>query len=396
MAFSVTAAADRVARTALPAAVLPPFVSPTGAGSLVPSAGRVPAARVGHEPSRLDFGRERLFRWLNQLALRRPQLAVFVGDSNTEGRWGATAAALLAGLTGVTVANHGLSGTTVGQWASNTGAIAGTNRGLAALLTSAPDLLVIGYGGTNDPLFGGTSDSHLVDLDAALATIRASANGSVGRLGIVLAAAATQGSGIVRGGTADTTDEYYLAKVRRGLVALAHKHRCAFFDRGGRFPDSTVDLAAGSVGANSWLDDNRLHTMGAHTTLLAREFFDWIAPPGLRTERMVMPALSAGFTLPASEEAMSLQRIGGGVVAIEGYVGGPSTVLAAGRSAATLPPGWRPRVAKWGLPARVFDGTLPMEAAGVNISTAGEITLSAATTRSCTRLYVDGLFSTPG
>ena len=191
-------------------------------------------------------------------------------------------------------------------------------------------------------------------------------------------------------------DEYYLAKVRRGLVALAHKHGCAFFDRGGRFPDSTVDLAAGSVGANSWLDDNRLHTMGAHTTLLAREFFDWVAPPGLRTERIVLSAPATGFTLPAGEEALSLQRLGAGVVAVEGYLSGPGTALAAGRSVATLPPGWRPRVAKWSLSARAFDGTLPMEAAGANISAAGEITLSAATTRSCMRLYIDALFSTPG
>ena len=393
--WSITPSADRLARSALPAASLPSFTRPLGAGTLVPSAGRVPAVRVGHEVSRLDFGRERLFRWLNQLAGRRPQVAVFVGDSNTEGRWGAAVAALFAGLSGVTTINNGLSGTTVSQWANNTGAIAGTGRGLASVLGAAPDLLVIAYGGTNEPLFGVDPEGYLADLDAALTTIRSSANGSVGRLSIVLVTAATQGSGVARFAGGETTDEYFLARARRGIAALAHKHVCAFFDRAGRFPDSTVDLVSGSIGANTWLDDNRLHTLGAHTTLLARSFFNWIAPSEIRTERIIFPSLGAGFTLPSGEEALSLQRLTIGSVLIEGYVNGPVTPLPAGRPVGTLPPAWRPRTPKWSVSARLFDGTLPMELTALNISTAGEITLASATTRACSRLYIDATFSVP-
>ncbi len=390
--------ADATARRALPAAALPGFATPVRAGTRVASAGRVPLARVGHEAARLEFGRERLFRWLNNLQARTPQLVAFVGDSNTQGRWGYALASteglfLQLSASGVTAVNHGVSGSTLANWVDNSGTVAGTGKHMAAVLATGPDLLVLAHGGTNEPSSGGTSDKFLGDLDTALATIRTSPNGAIGRLSIVLVANAAQGSGTIQAGTSDMADEYFNAKVRIGMVALTHKHGCAFFDRGGRFPDASVDLATGSVGVNSWIDDYRLHTMGAHTTLLAQEFFDWIAPSVLRTTQSVALVPETGFAQPGSAECLQVRRMPGGTALIEGYVTGPGTVLAAGRAIATVPEGFRPRVQVWQASGLVF-ASLPMEAAEININTSGVASIARASVASAACVYIRALYST--
>lgn len=254
----------------------------TGSGGFV-GGGRV-INKPGREPSLRTFGQETLIpRFLNRLKAGSSINIALAGDSNTIAYSGPVLAGLLTGLSSnITVNNFGVSGTDVHQWITNTGGISGTGKDLTSVLATLPDLLVIRYA-TNSPYYGRDAASYLASLETALSTIRASANGSVQQLSIVVcsghpmndAAAMAVESGEKR-------DERYNARIRPGIMALCEKYQCCFSDCYGRFPDAFVDFASGPA-QNSMLDAARVHAQNALIDMIAQAVYEDIVPSVYRS-----------------------------------------------------------------------------------------------------------------
>lgn len=248
--------------------------TPAGTG------GRRVQNKAGRSWDQLQWGREYLFRFLNRLHAGSAISVALIGDSNTAAYAGAEIKGLLEGVAGLTVTNYGVSGTTFEQWRTNTGGINGTGKDMASVLAANPDIIIDLYGGTNDPYYGGTVDSYLNSKRTAYTSIRASK--PIDQLSIVLCTAASQNDGGamgVEGG--EKRDELYTHKVRAGIIDLAEEFQCAFFDKAGRLPDAFVDFGTATL-SNTWLDGARVHTLNAHTKIIAQELYEFVIPSAYR------------------------------------------------------------------------------------------------------------------
>ena len=101
-----------------------------------------------------------------------------------------------------------------------------------------------------------------------------------------------------------------------------------------------------------------------------------------------------GYTAPASEIARASYN--NGVVILDGYIQptGAAATLTAGQNIGTVPAGYRPEVAQWGVDIHVFEtaNTPQFETIKGAISTAGAITTRTASTYDAERIYFDAAY----
>ncbi len=351
-----------------------------GPGTMVPNA-------AGMDSARLEFGLAWLFRWLNGLKAGTAMTVGMIGDSNTESYRGPILQALLAQLPNVTVVNYGVGNTTLKQFVNKTGPYASNGKALDAVIAAGHDLIISNWDGTNTPAIdaGGSPQSFAADLDAMMTAIRGSANGSPGRCAVVLCTSSAQADGTVNAGTTWKRDMLFKAYSRPIVAAAAKAYGCAFFDLGARLPEATVDFAAGSVGVNTWLTDNRLHPINAHNDILAQILFEYLVPSVYRNasvRRDVTPGTS-GFTQPGSVapgnlENMSTKRIASHVY-LEGRLNHAGLSIAQGQFLFAINSTHKPRIQVWNATIQLFDGaTQPMTPLRVNIQADGQVLAAEA------------------
>lgn len=113
------------------------------------------------------------------------------------------------------------------------------------MLAAGHDLIICNFDGTNTPAIdaGGSPQSFSSDLDAFMTALRASANGSPGRCGVVLCTSSAQADGTINVGTSWKRDMLFKAYTRQIVAAAAKTYNCAFFDLGARLPEPIVDLS---------------------------------------------------------------------------------------------------------------------------------------------------------
>lgn len=138
-----------------------------------------------------------------------------------------------------------------------------TNRGVggqavsgmdfAADLAAGMDLMLIKYGindATTSTDLKTALETFANSLDAKLAQVRASTNGSVDKLPIILMGPSSTYQ------PTSNRDAKWFEQVRTIYVNAARKHRCFYFDTYAEFQDSTWAV-------NQWLDADGLHPEGA-------------------------------------------------------------------------------------------------------------------------------------
>lgn len=373
------AAASRAAAL-VPVPFASALVSTTGngPGSLVENA-------AGMEATRLDFGLAWLFRWLNGLKTQTPMSVGLIGDSNTAGYRGPILQALLTQISGITVVNYGEGNTTVDQFVNKTGAFASNGKALDAVLAAGHDLIVSNWDGTNTPAIdaNGSPTTFASGMDAMMAAIRGSANGSPGRCSVLLCTSSTQAEGADWSATTGSIwkrDALFKMFTRKVVTDAAKKWNCAFFDVGGRLPEAIVDFAAGSVGVNTWMTDNHLHTLGAHSDLLAQHVFEYLVPTVYRHMSIRQDCIpgGGGFTQPGSTspgnlENMSTKRIMSHIY-LEGRMNHAGKVIAKGDYLFSINARHKPRIQVWNAICQLFDGaTQPMTPLRVNIQQDGQV-----------------------
>ncbi len=361
------------------------------ASNMLSSAGVGPGTLVGNaagmEPTRLEFGLAWLFRWLNGLKAGTAMTVGMIGDSNTAAYRGPILQALLAQIPGVTVVNYGVGNTTLNQFVNKTGPFASNGLALDAVIAAGHDLIISGWDGTNTPAVdaGGSPDTFAADMDAMMTAIRAGANGSPGRCSVVLCTSSAQAEGAVNAGTPWKRDMLFKALTRQIVTAAAKKYNCAFFDVGGRFPESTVDFAAGSVGVDTWFTANHLHPINAQNDILAQLMFEYLVPSVYRNasgRRDVTPG-SSGFTQPGSVapgnlENMSTKRIGSHVY-LEGRLNHAGMSITQGQFLFALNSTHKPRIQVWNATIQLFDGAnQPMTPLRVNVQADGQVVAAEA------------------
>jgi hypothetical protein len=342
------------------------------------------------------FGREQLARLYFLLDAGSPVSIGMIGDSNTAGYVGPVLEALLEGISGVTVTNYGVSGTYEAEWLNETGVFAPgqpqETKNFSAVMAAGHDVLINGYGGTNDPAFGRTVEQALTAKRATLEAIRANPAGTnPGTLSILQLTANTQNDG------AAGRDAFYLSQFNAGVRQIVQDPNiaAALFDKTAEFPDPFPDFDAGGF-TNKWLDSARVHTQFGHTTILAQFIFEWLIPScyrGAGGVGQVTPA--AGFTLPAAEKmfagASGDNMVGGGYVVMT-----TPAALTVGQLIATLPSGYRPYARGIAELALFNNSASPKWEYGipVQILADGTITVDKASTQSPDRVYLVGAWST--
>lgn len=230
---------------------------------------------------RTHFGEEYLARWYYLLDVRANSVVVIVGDSNSEGYVGAALEQLLSALPGVTVYNCAISGSYEAQWLNETGPYAvgqpGHSKGFSAVMAMEPDLIINGFGGTNDPYYGRDAAMFLASKRQTVEAIRANPLGIRGACSVVLCTANAQRNG------ADNRDEAFLAEVNPGIAALCDEPEIemAFFDKNALFASGTPDWNTGGF-SYKWIDEPGVHTQYAHTTLLAQALYEFLVPSAYR------------------------------------------------------------------------------------------------------------------
>jgi len=361
----------------------------TAASGLVSTTGNGPGILVenaaGMEATRLEFGLAWLFRWLNGLKAQSVMSVGLIGDSNTAGYRGAILQTLLTQIPGITVVNYGEGGTTLNQFVNKTGPFASNGKALDAVLAAGHDLIVSSWDGTNTPAVdaNGSPATFATDMDAMMAAIRGSANGSPGRCSVLLCTSSTQADGADWAPTTGSTwkrDALFKMFTRKIVTDAAKKWNCAFFDVGGRLPEAIVDFAGGSVGVNTWMTDNHLHTMNAHSDLLAQHMFEYLVPSVYRNMSIRQDCIpgAGGFLQPATIENMSTKRIMSHVF-LEGRMNHAGKTIAKGDYMFSINARHRPRIQVWNAICQLFDGaTQPMSPLRVNIQQDGQVIAAEA------------------
>lgn len=342
----------------------------------------------------MHFGREQLARLYYLLDTNASVSIGMIGDSNTESYVGPILEALLEGVSGITVTNYGVSSTYEAEWLNETGVFAtgqpSASKNFTAVMAANHDLIINGYGGTNDPAFGRTAAQFLTTKRASLAAIRA-AKGDPGAVGILQLTANTQNAG------ASGRDPLFLSQVNAGMRQIVQDPSIAagFFDKTAELPDPFPDFAVSGF-SNKWLDSARVHTQFGHTTIMAQLIFEWLIPGcyrGAGTTAVVTPG--TGFTLPASEKMVGTKAgntvVGGGYIAMT-----TPAALTLGQTIATLPVGYRPVTRAVAMLA-LFNGGLPTQweyNVPVQILSDGTINVGVASVMSPQRAYLVGSWST--
>lgn len=342
------------------------------------------------------FGREQLARLYFLLDGGSAVSIGMIGDSNTEAYLGPVLQALLEGLSGVTVTNYGVSATTEDQWLNETGPFAAgqpsESKNFTNVMAAGHDLLINGYGGTNDPSFGRTVEQALTTKRATLEAIRADPTGTdPGVLGILQLTANAQNAG------ASGRDPLFQSQFNAGVRQIVQDPTiaAAFFDKTAELPDPFPDFIPGGF-QNKWLDSARVHTQFGHTTVLAQFIFEWMIPGcyrGAGTNAQVTPG--TGFTLPASEKMFVAKSgdniVGGGYVAMT-----TPAALTVGQNICTLPAGYEPAsraIATVSLYNSVASPTWEY-GVPVQILADGTVNIGVASTQSPERVYLVGAWST--
>jgi hypothetical protein len=319
---SVATGTAPVANIATDIAGQPLHHSPTTGG------GRRVQNIAGRDPSLTEFGQENMVRWLEGLRTGVTLKVLLVGDSNTLGHVGAVLATDLASLPNVTVANHGISGTNIEDWRNGTGAFAASGKALADGIAYGPDLIICGWGGTNEPLSGRSEAVFAASLRSALTTLRAALD--VNTTSIVLMTANAMNADTGTGG--HKPDELYNTNVRPYIMQAADDFTCGFFDKNGKFPNAFADFAAGAM-QNLWTDSARVHTTALSRDILKAELLDFLVPAGVRPNgwgwinakavtdgpKSYMPglSLSRGADFPINGWVATLQPVGTGSAPIQ-------------------------------------------------------------------------------
>lgn len=273
--------------------------------------GRRVINHAGRDAALLQFGQECLVRWNYGLYNGDTLAGEAAGDSNSTPSFvGGQIAFLLGALPRVTITNDAIGGTSLEDWRTGTNEYAASGKAMADVIGRAPQLILICFG-TNDAVDGRTPAQFKASLDAALTTIRATL--SVQATSICLF---TPNS--MNGPAGD--DELYSAQIRAVIRQAAIDFQCAFFDKGGRYPDAFVDFGTGTS-QNHWLDTNRVHADTIQRDMLVWEAFRFLVPPQALTGNFMWQTARVATDLPityrkemSSERATTGFPVDGGVV----------------------------------------------------------------------------------
>jgi len=352
---------------AIPAGALA-LTSPTSVGSTRPSLsgvqmlgnkavfydlgtglGKMVANRRGRDLGQKVLGRAylaRLWNFLSLFGVNYTASVYMTGDSVTAGYVGPILQGYLTQLVGIgSVVNNAISGTTIEQWRTGTGAFAASGKALSDWIAAPTDVLYIAFG-INTPYFGGTPAQFATSLDSALASIRAVRDISQTSIVVVLPLASRDGGAMtIEGGW--KRDEYFVYSLRELCEPLVDKYKICLYDPTVDVPESNPELPAGANGL-IWLDTNGVHPVYGHKYFLAGQIFDTIVPNALRSNIVtydgtapVVPA--TGFTLPALEP-MRTVRSKTSVIS-DGYVAMTTpAALTAGQAIATVAVNFSPFV----------------------------------------------------
>ena len=365
---------------AIPAGALA-LTSPTSVGSTRPSLsgvqmlgnkavfydlgtglGKMVANRRGRDLGQKVLGRAYLARFWNFLSLfgvTYTAVVYMTGDSVTASYTGPILQSFMLGVPGIgAVANNAISGTTIEQWRTGTGAFAASGKAMSDWIAAPTDVLYIAFG-INTPYFGGTPAQFAASLDSALASIRAVRDVTVTSIIVALPLASRDGGAMtIEGGW--KRDEYYVYSLRELCEPLIDKYKICLYDQSLETPETGFDVS-GVTQPNIWIDTNGVHPLLGNKYFLAGQIFDAVVPTSLRSATItnlngsadVTPA--TGFTLPGLEN-MRAVRYGSSVIA-DGYVAMTTpTALTNGQSIATLGVNYNATRPVWMLDLLCFNG----------------------------------------